>query len=158
MYKQAWKYLAVIAAGVLIGSGVNYARAAPTGYRSGYEIQLINRGTPLADAPTSTEYLDLTGVTKVRLSVCTCTSDTCATRGGNLTGGTMQCWYRSDKFGWIINLDLALSVGSPAQPCRTWSDMWSPASNIGGAMFCAASSVTVASGTHLEAHLEGITQ
>lgn len=149
------KYLSLICVGVLIGSGINYAYAI-TSYKAGYEIQLINRSTPLADPPVLNEYLELAGVEKIRLTICTCTDATCGTRGGNLTGGTMQCWYQNPRFDWVINPDLALSVGSPGQACRTWSDMWSPKGNGGGKIFCSAVSVTAASGTHLQAYLEGI--
>lgn len=155
MSKTVLKYLALICAGVLVGSGINYAYAI-TSYKSGREIQLLNRATPLSDAPIAGEYLELYNVEKVRLTICTCTSAACTTRGGNLTGGNMQCWYQHPVLDWVINLDLTLPVGAPAQACRTWSDMWSPRGNGGGKMFCAGASVTAASGTHLDVSLEGI--
>lgn len=152
------KYLGVLIAGLVVGSGIKVISEAhaATNYTSGYEIQLLDRSTPLVDAPIAGEFLILNNVAKARLSICTCTTSSCAAQGGNLTGGTMQCWYQSPRFGWVVNLDLALAVGAPAQPCRTWSDMWSPSGNTGGKMFCSAVSVTAASGTHLQVHLEGI--
>lgn len=154
--KNILKYLSVLIAGLIVGSMINYAHAGASTYTSGYEVMLINRATPLASEPAGSASLYLVRAKKMRLTICTCTDATCATRGGNLTGGTMQCWYGSPKLGWVINPDLALSVGAPAQACRTWADMESPAGNTGGKMFCSAVSVTTASGTHLEAHLEGI--
>lgn len=140
----------------LLLGGVAWATGV---YKVGREIQLLNRSVPASDLPVAGEYINLSNVKKIRLTICTCTSSACTTRGGNLTGGTMQCWYKppsSTINEWSINTDLALSVGSTGTPCRTWLDMESPGGNTGGAMFCQASSVTAASGTHLDVFLEGI--
>ena len=146
---------------------------AVTVYRRAIEMQANTRTAPQIDAPTSTEYLNLDGVKKIRATLCSCTSSslttstfpdpgpTTASHNPWLTGGNVDCYYGSPVTGTFIeNKDLKLTVPVADGGCVVWADFESPGANFPGMkMFCATNGVTQVysdAGNYFKMILEGV--
>jgi hypothetical protein len=154
------KKLALLVA-MLLG-GLAFAKL----YRSATEVQGATRSTPRVDAPVAGEYLDLSGVKKIRVSVCSCPDAACNllpsrtfAAGEAITACTLLAWYYNpvtDMSGWMPNPDLDLTVGAVAG-CRVFPDIASPSGNTGGSVFFATSGCAQSGGgTNFRVTLEGI--
>lgn len=145
---------------------------ALTTYQKGVEIQALTRASPMNDAPTSSEDISLSGVKKVRISLCSCTSSACTTfpdpgpatpnKNGWFTGGSVAVYYKNPITGtYMENLGLKQAIPVTDGGCLVFPDIESPAGNQPGMRMAAAAEgvtqVYTDGGNFVKVMVEGIT-